>query len=173
MPLTPCNNGSIIAREARAGRIRSCRSPKVVCRIGEEIDLRLVEEGCFPAIALSEDDFVEEFDSRIISPRALPLMEELVESLSLLQHCDILHILMWHTLHKLVHLEMVHHARSSLITCGRDQVPPICVQQARETSHKGCSNLVRAERRRAHEADAADAPAVRIRTAAYVVLDER
>jgi hypothetical protein len=52
----------------------------VVGCVGEEVGFGFVEEGGFAAVAFGEDDFVEEFDGRVVGALAFAFVDEFVEA---------------------------------------------------------------------------------------------
>lgn len=56
----------------------------MIRRVRQEVDPRFVEERRFSAIALRKNDFVEELDGGVVRAFALTLMNELIESCSML-----------------------------------------------------------------------------------------
>ena len=98
-------------------------------------------------------------------------MDELVESLGLLQHRQVLHILGRLILHEFIHLELVVHAGLLAVASRWDKVAAVRVQQTGKTSYKRCAYLVGPESRRADDADRRGAPGMDVGGASYVGSD--
>lgn len=125
-----------------------------------------MENGRFSTVALRQDDFVEQLDGRIIRSSRFSLVNELVETLSLLHHEHVLLVLVRHALHEFVHFEVVEQTRLFLVPRGGDHVAPVRVQQAGKAPHKRCADLIGSERARADYAYGTYTPSVRERIAA-------
>lgn len=67
-------------------------------------------EGGAPAVAFRQDDFVKEFDGRVLGARGFALVDELVEHLRLPQHVHVFRVAMWDALEEAVHVEVVDQA---------------------------------------------------------------
>lgn len=143
----------------------------MVAGIRKEISLGFIEVRRCAAILLCKNDFVEEFDLGILAGNALALMDELIESLGLLQCCQILHVFGWLVLHEIIHLELVVHARFLAVAMCRYKISSVSVQQAGKTSHERSADLVRSESRRADYADRRGASGVDVGSASYAGSD--
>lgn len=93
-----------------------------------------------------------------------------VRTLSLLEHLNVLQVLMWQALDEFVHLEMVEQTRLLLVTAGGAHVSPVCIQKARKASYKRRSDLIGAECRGAYYAYSVGASRMGMSTAAFEVL---
>ena len=185
--LTSADDSAVIPREPRAWGCRRCSTPEMFRRVGEEIASGFAEEAGAATVAFGEDDFVEQFDGRVVRTGGFALVNELVETLgmsangvndsgtvitlSLLQHFHVLHVFVRHALHELIHLELVDHPRPLLIARSGNQISSIGVQQAGETPHKRCANLIGPESIGAHDADGVDACFMSICAASCSWLD--
>ena len=91
-------------------------------------------------------------------------------TLGLLHHGHILCILIRHTLHKLVHPELVEHACLFTLACRRNKILAVRIQKASEAAHERCPDLIRTECCRTHHTYGIDASAMRVRAATCVLL---
>lgn len=156
----PADDRSIIAGETRGWWVGMRCAPEVVAGIRKKIGLRLVEVRCCATVLLRKNHLVEEFDLGILTRSALTFMDELIESLSLLQDSQVLHVLCWLSFHKLLHLELVVHSRLLAVTSSRYKESPVRVKQTGETSHERCAHLVGSKSSRADNADGGGASSV-------------
>lgn len=77
---TSRNDRSIIAWEAAVRRSGGRRAPEVIGGVREEVGAGLREEGSAAAVALREDDLVEEEDGWVGGGFGLALVDEFVET---------------------------------------------------------------------------------------------
>lgn len=85
----------------------------MIRRVREEICVRFggeEGEGGAAAVAFRQDDFVEEFDGRVLGTRGLALVDEFVEHLRLSQHVHVLRVAVRDALEEIVHIEVVDQA---------------------------------------------------------------
>lgn len=149
----PTNYSSVVSREARRWGVCMCSAPEVVAGIRQEVGFGLVEVGGRAAVLLRKNDFVKQLDLGIFARSAFAFVDELVERLSLLQCSQVLHVFRWLSLHKLLHLELIVHARLLAVATGWHKVATVRVQQAGEASHERCTHLIGSESRRADDAN--------------------
>lgn len=117
-------------------------------RNGRQKHTGLREETRLATVLLGQDDFVEQFDGGISGFFGLPVMNELAEGLSLLEHLDKERVLLRHTLEEALHVEPIDISSFFPITGGRQEKLAICIEKTGETSHKSRTDLVRVERDR-------------------------
>ena len=128
--------------------------------VGQEGSVGLVEEGRAAAVALGEDDFVEELDGGVLRARRLAFVDEFVESLRLAEHVHVLAVAVWYALKELVHVEMVGHPGFAPLAGRRVQEAAIGVEEGGEAADEGGADLVRAEGNGADYGDSSKASEV-------------
>lgn len=85
----------------------------MIRRVREEVCVRFggeQGEGGAAAVAFRQDDFVEQFDGRILSARGFALVDEFVEHLRLSQHVHVFRVAVRDALEEVVHVEVVDQA---------------------------------------------------------------
>ena len=117
-------------------------------------------EGGVAAIAFRQDDFVEQFDGRILSARGFALVDEFVEHLRLSQHVHVFRVAVRDALKEVVHVEVVDQAGFAGLARCRVEILAVGVEEGGEATDEGGADLVGAESVRADEADGRDASCV-------------
>jgi hypothetical protein len=102
------------------------------------------------------------------------LMAEVgIRTLRLLQRCDVLYVLGWQALHKLIHFELVCHTRLLAFPSSRYKIASVGVEQASEASHERRAHLIRSESRWADDADRIDASTMGVCATTYTMLEKQ
>ena len=131
--------------------------------IGEEVGVRFRREHGqrrAAAVALGEDDLVEELDGGVFTARGFALVDKLVEHLCLAEHVHVLGVAVWDALEESVHVEVVDQACLARFSGGRVEILAVSVEERGEASNECSSDLIGAESGRAREADCRDATSV-------------
>ena len=127
----------------------------MVGSIRQEGNVRLGEEGRAASIALGKDDFVEEFDCRILRARRFALVDEFVEGLRVAQHVHVLAVAVRDAFEELVDAEAVEHAGFAVLAGGRVEEAAVGVEEGGEAAHERRADLIGAESDGADERHAA------------------
>jgi hypothetical protein len=117
-------------------------------------------EGGAAAVALRQDDFVEQLDGRVLGARGFALVDELVEHLRLPQHVHVLRVAVRDRFEEVVHVEVVDQAGFAGLARGGVEVLAVGVEEGGEAADEGGADLVGAESEGADEADGGDASGV-------------
>jgi hypothetical protein len=117
-------------------------------------------EGGAAAVALRQDDFVEQLDGRVLGARGFALVDELVEHLRLPQHVHVLRVAVRDRFEEVVHVEVVDQAGFAGLARGGVEVLAVGVEEGGEAADEGGADLVGAESEGADEADGGNASGV-------------
>lgn len=105
------------------------------------------------SVSLRQDDFIEEFDGRVVRPGGFPFVDELVECLGLPQHVHIFAITMRDTAQKVVHVKVIDQTSFfALAGCWMHEFP-VGIEERGEASYERGTHLVGFERNRADQCD--------------------
>ena len=122
--------------------------------VGKEIGVRFRREHGQrrpAAVALGEDDLVEEFDGRVFAARGFALVDELVEHLCLAEHVHILRVTVWHALEEGVHVEVIDQACLARFSRGWVKILAIGVEEGGEASDKNETKEPKGSQGRRHK----------------------
>lgn len=114
------------------------------------------------------DEFVESYCMLVCGSKAVVA----ILTLCLLQRFDILHVFGWQALDKLIHFELVGHARLLALATSRYKIASVRIEQASEASYKRRAHLVRSKCRGADNADRVDAPTMGVCATSYTLLEK-
>lgn len=114
--------GKVVLAPATWGSIcRTCSPPQMIRSVRDEVCHMSTGENRRPAtVPLREYYLIKQCHSRILGLRvhSFTLTDELIESLRLLQHSNILGVFMWQTLQEGIHVEAVGQSGLLLVATG-------------------------------------------------------